>query len=139
MKYPKFKRYALIALPIVLLAILILGRCMAVPAEADPTSGPPTIEQHLTQINANMQFMKYAAMIISGLIGLLIAAVVYAYKRDLAGLKGSIIHVEKNLKKDISEADRKGLRALEKTDHIQEHYLRIDLHDKLCKQKGGAQ
>jgi hypothetical protein len=95
-------------------------------ASADPTiSGPPTIETHLANINATMTFIKYMGSIIAGLVGLLIGSVIYIFKSTIANVRGSIHHVEKNLKEDIdkNEAEIKDIKR---------NFMSIKSHEMIC-------
>jgi hypothetical protein len=113
------KRSRLIALILIvaIATILILARYMPTNVVADTIVRPPTIEVHLANINANMQFIKWVMGIVGGLLSALLFVMFYAYRRDLA-------HV-----------DRKAEKALQKTDHIEETFMSISTHDRICPKK----
>lgn len=119
MKYPKFKRYALIMLT-VLLAIVVLGQCLPTPSQANPTTGPPTIQEHLTAINSNMQFIKYMASILTGMFACIIALLVYIWRTTIGPIKSDI----KDNEHDI--------------EHVKDNYLSIAAHDRLEAAKRSA-
>jgi len=89
--------------------IIILARYLPTEVAAEPM-GPPTIEVHLANINAGMQFIKWMMGVVGGLLTLLLAVMFYAYRRDLA-------HVN-------SKADK----ALKKTDHIEETFMSLETY-----------
>lgn len=102
----KRARLIVFACLIAMAVILILGKCMPTDVSADPI-GPPSIETHLININANMSFIKWMMGVVGALLSALIGVMMYAYKRDLAAVN--------------SKADK----ALTKTDDIEENFLSI--------------
>lgn len=100
---------------------LVIG-VSAAPVEVQ---GPPTIEQHLTSINANMQLIKWMAGALIGMVGLVGSLVSYIFLSTVSNLKSSICHVEK-----------KAESAIEKTDNIKREFLSIAAHDRICREKG---
>ena len=117
----KYKRAGLIgvSLFIAIVAMLILMKCSSTEAVADPI-GPPTLETYLININSNIQIFKWMAGGMSALFTLLIAAVVYAYKRD------------------IKEVSKKADSAFKEINNVKRDFLSTTNHDRACPHIGTA-
>jgi len=92
---------------IMVLFIGVFGLIEGMPEVMADSPLPPTIDQHLQAINNNMQIIKLSAWAITGLLGLLGAAITYIFKSTVSNVKGAIYHVEKNLKEDIDRHEEK--------------------------------
>lgn len=119
MRYPRFKRYSIIALT-VLAAVIVLARCLPTPTQADPTIGPPTIETHLANINAALALNTKIILGALGVIGTLLG---YLFKSTVNSLKTENGH-----------ASRKADVALEKIDNIEREFMSIATHDRICRE-----
>jgi hypothetical protein len=129
MKYPRFKRYSLIALTI-LFAVIVVAKCLPTQIQANPITGPPTIEQHLAGINASLSFFKWAGGVISGLVTLLIGTMGYAYKKD-------IVRLDKKAQVAIDLTVKLDEKYDSKIDHIETNFMSIPTHDRICPGKKG--
>ena len=100
-----FKRARLTVLVgiIAIISMLILAKCMPTEVSADPV-GPPTIETHLTNINANMDTIKLMGKILLAALGIIGSLVVYIFM----SLKERVVKVE------------------EQADHIEETFLSVE-------------
>lgn len=113
-----FKRAMLI-----ITTLLLAGAVMFVLVEcssevAADLVGPPTIETHLTNINAAIVLNTRIVLGVFGIIG---ALIVYIFKSTIGNLKSSIRHVEANVgenTKDIKDI-RKNFMSIETHDRIQ--------------------
>lgn len=89
--------------------------------QADPTTMPPTIDQHLANINTNMQFIKLTAWGITGLLGLLGGALIYIFKSTVLTIhKRMDSHAE-----DIAQNENE-LRDIKKD------FMSVETHKMIC-------
>lgn len=117
-----FKRGRIIVLVSIVAIISMLTIAKCVPEVSAEPIGPITIETHLAKISSNMQLIKWIGGILIGLVSIISSLVVYIFMSTVSNLKASIGHVEKKAEK-----------ALKKTDHIEETFMSISTHDRICK------
>lgn len=97
-----------------LVIILVLFKCSSTNVSADPIVGPPTLETYLINITASIQIFKWMAGGMSVLFTFLIAALIYAYKRDIKGVN--------------DKADG----AFKEINTIKRDFLSLEGHDRGC-------
>jgi hypothetical protein len=102
----------------------------------DMISGPPTVQEHLMQINANTAVVKWLVSAIGTMFFMLSGAVVYIFKSTVANLKSGMQEHEEHLKEifdiKLGAVENKADIALEKTDIIEKDFVSITTHDRQC-------
>jgi hypothetical protein len=82
--------------------------------QADPVPLPPTIDQHLQNINSNMAFIKWLGGAIAGLITLLGGALGYIWTSTIKAIHKRI------------DANNREL------EEVKRDYMSVQAHDRIC-------